>query len=472
MNTRNLWSLGVVLVSGLGLGSCSWVDSAGNGDDPVVTQVFLDDIPVGTAKSINEQSVARITAELNASSLEQSFSWSEEPLEQGNLPACAEEDGFKPDLAADTLGQACKAGTNCELNFERQDASPDADVVEFDLQIPALNASVGLRYALIVEDSSGRVFNSEYSFCLIAINEAPVANDDTFVILEGTVLNVTPATVNLMSNDSDDIGDVSNTEFVVIPEPLSGPEHAAFFELGNDGSFTYQSSLSDLREDQFDVFEYQLSDGVFISTAKATIRVVAANQAPRLIAPIPVLSATEGDSFTANLGENFIDPENGTLTFTLSSETPLARGTGLALGRNGVLEGIPTAADVGIYQLDLLVSDGGRITEATLRLEVAETTNRAPVFVAGSLLPEVVGPRLIIMRITPRFTDPDNDPLTYSMDDDGGALPPGLSINRLTGIISGRPSAAGVYGELRAKATDPSGVSTLSSVFTVTVLAN
>ncbi|MFK7858755.1 MAG: putative Ig domain-containing protein [Granulosicoccus sp.] len=485
MNTRKLWLLTTVILSCLIVGGCDWVDSGGSSQAApvVITEILLDDVPIGEGAPVNEQSIARITARHSSAGLERTYAWSEMPLEQGNLPECAEKNGFNTELAARTLAQACTSPSDCSLGFikrepvpgEQTDIEPDVDPAtqeltrdtEFDLRIPTLQASIGVRYALVEEDSSGNVFNSEYSFCLIAINEAPDANDDTFSTLEGTVLNVTLTTVNLLTNDSDDI-DVSNADLSIVPEPLVAPEHAAFFELGNDGSFTYESSLVDLREDQLDGFEYELTDGVFTSTARVTIRVAATNEAPRILDPIAPLSAVEDDPFSVDLAPNFRDPEGGNLTFTLSPLAPLATGSGLMLSRAGVLSGTPTTADVGEYELILRVSDGGRVTDAPFTLVVAATSNRAPVFVAGSIEEEVEGPRMVIMRITPRFSDPDGDRLTYSMAGDG-TLPDGLSINRSTGIISGRPRVIGIYEDLRVRATDPDGASALSSVFTVSV---
>ncbi|MFK8080409.1 MAG: putative Ig domain-containing protein [Granulosicoccus sp.] len=496
MKTGKLQSLITTGLAGLVLAACDWVDSGGSSDAPeapvVVSEILLDDVPVGQAEVINEKTLARFIVPQNTSNLERTYAWSE-PLEQGNLPECAGTNGFKPELAASSLDQACTLESDCAFEFVNLAAEPesvpgttpetvpdgqpntpedttDAAGIVFELRIPALKASVGARYMLEEQDSSGNVFNTEFSICMIAVNEQPDARDDIFVILEGNELNVTPATVNLLSNDSDDI-DVSNEPLSVLPEPLSEPENAAVFELGDDGSFTYESNLIDLREDQFDTFTYEVTDGVFTVSAKATIRVVAINQAPRLLDSIEDLSATEDEVFRVDLAPNFFDPESNNLAFTLSDDTPLAAGTGLSLSRAGVLSGTPTASDVGVYELTIEVSDGGQVTETSFTLEVGETNNRAPFFVTGSVAAEITGPVLVIMRISTEFIDPDGDDLTYSMAF-GRVLPVGLSLNRATGVISGRPSVAGVYPNLRVRATDPFDKSTLSPAFTITIVGN
>lgn len=476
MNTKNWCSLSAVIATTLAISGCDWVDSAGiQGGTPSVTEVLLDDTQAGDVNVLNEEFLARIsTSRTTEAGLAQSFSWSEEPLEQGNLPACAQENGFNPDLAADTLAGACKTSTDCSFTFNTLDTDPESGIAEFSLLIPALDRPVGVTYQLNVEDSNGSSSNREFSFCLIAINEAPIANDDSFVVTEGVALNVTPATTNLLSNDTDDT-DASNTEFAISPEPVAGPDNAAFFELGTDGSFTYRSKLSELQEDQSDTFEYQLSDGLFTSTAQVTIRVVAANLPPRLLAPIPALSAVEGELISVDIAPSIIDPENGTLLFSLSALTPLSSDTGLALSPLGVLEGIPTEDDIGVYELNILVSDGGLSTEVPLTLEVEAApvvvANSAPVFVTGSVSNRTLSLGLAMVPIRPEFTDADADTLTYSMAEIG-SLPTGTSINIRTGVISGRPRITGSYTGLQVRATDPSGDFANSTLFTMTVTAN
>ena len=465
-----------ILLLCLSLSACEWVDSAGDGggtSTPVaVTAVLLDDMPAGDVITLNEQGEARISASRTSDTTESStITWSDESLEEGNLLACDTQNGFNAELAAESLQQACASDTDCEFTIDT--AGSDANEADFTVRVPALSASVGVSRELSITDQLGNTELSERTFCLIAINEAPVASDDTFVVIEGNVLAVTTETVNLLTNDSDDT-DVSNSPLSILPEAAEAPEFAASFELGTDGSFTYQTSLSGLSEDQLDQFEYQLTDGLFTSTATATIRIVAANQAPQQISPIPPLAAVEGLLFNSDLSGFFVDPEDGDISFSLSPVTPLAVGSGLSLSPAGLLSGIPTQADVGSYELLVLVSDGGLATEANVTLEVdaapITVLNRQPVFVGQTVFNQTVLAGVAITPVMPQFTDADGDLLTYSMSGNG-ILPAGVTINVRTGIISGRSFVPGVYGGLRVRATDPSGAFALSSPFSMTVTA-
>ncbi|MGQ7843409.1 Ig-like domain-containing protein [Granulosicoccus sp. 3-233] len=459
-------AVGCLLVSG-----CNWVDSAGSDGVPI-TEVFLDDQPVDEAIVLNEKSIGEIaTGRVGSLSGEQEFVWNPTPLAQGNLALCAEVSGFNVDLAADSLLDACTDVDDCSLEFQQVDT--DEALAEFNLPVPELKASVGMRYQLTTRDSAGRESSNEYDFCLIAINEAPVAVNDTFVVLEGTRESFGADDVNLLSNDSDDIDD-SNSPIVVLPEALEGPENAAFFELSpeGDGSFTYESSLTGIRTDQFDSFVYQLSDGVHVSTATATIRIVAANQAPELIDPIPELTAIEGERVVENLALYFLDPEESELIFSLAEDTPLPDDGNLSLSEEGVLSGIPGEDDVGTHVLTLIVSDGGAEleTDVTLEIEAAPLVpeNSAPEYIEDSVFNQIILLGRSIRPVIPEFIDPDGDTLSYAIAGNG-ELPDGVEIDEETGIVSGLPTEETNVRNLRIEATDPSGESAVSDAFYIWV---
>lgn len=458
--------LAALLVSG-----CNWVDSAGTDGLAIpVTEVFLDDMPVGEVVALNEKTIGRLLTSLDTTtSVEQTFVWGELPLEEGNLESCAALPNFNTATAAGSLSEACTDAEQCSLDFERMESGDD--VAEFNLRAPELKAPVGVRYQLTTTYSDGRESVSERDFCLIAINEAPVAENDTFVVLEGTREVFGADELNLLSNDSDD-EDVTNDPLQILPEPLEGPTNAAFFELGEDGSFTYESSLSDIRTDQIDSFVYQVSDGVHTSSATATIRIVVINQPPELLDAIPVLSVIEGEVLLENLGLYFVDPEAGDLSYSLASATPLPDGGSLELTDEGVLSGIPDEDDVGSHVLTLIVSDGSDTLEAdfSLLIEAAEADedNTAPEYVEDTVFDQIILLGRSIRPVIPEFTDADGDILTYSIAG-SSILPDGVEIDEETGIVSGRPTEVTNVRNLRIEATDPFGESAISEVFYIRV---
>ena len=453
------------------LSGCGWVDSAGTSGVPV-TEVFLDDQPVDKAIVLDEKTIGNLaTARNTTASGEQTFSWGSTPLEQGNLAICSDLPDFRADLAAGSLTEACTNPDECSLNFEQLET--DDQLAEFNLLVPELRASVGLRYRLTVTGSDGLKNTSDHDFCLIAINEAPLAVNDTFVVLEGTREVFAANELNLLSNDSDD-DDVGNDGLWVLPEPLEAPQSAEFFELSEDGdgSFIYESSLSGIGADQFDSFVYQLTDGVHVSTATATIRIVAVNQVPELLDDVPELMATEGEEFVENLGLYFADPEEAELVFSLALATPLPDDGTLTLSEDGVLSGVPGEGDVGSHVLTLFVSDGGAAleTDITLVIEAAPVVveNSAPEFVEDTVFNQIIPLGRSIRPVIPEFIDPDGDTLSYAIAGTR-VLPDGVEIDEETGIVSGIPTEKINVRNLRVEATDPLGETAVSDTFYIWV---
>lgn len=469
MKTRfGVWPLSALLCPLLV--ACNWVDSTGVQGLAPRTEVFLDDTPVGSAVVLDEKSQVRIVASRGSAIVdEQTYEWSSSALTQGALEACAGLGGFDIDIAAANLEDACTDPSNCSVNFERVITTDG--VAEFSLDAPELRASVGLRYSLTVKDDSTVIDTREYDFCFVAINEAPDANDDTFVIREGRREVFPISSTNLLTNDTDD-EDASNDGLKILTEATVEPQFARYFELGDDGSFTYESSLEGILSDQFDTFQYSLTDGVFTSIAQVTLRIVTDNQAPEQLDDIPELEAQVGEAFIENLALYFIDPEDGDLAFSFAEEGGLPARSGLSLLSNGVLSGTPLIGDVGTYQLQLIISDGGRKIESLFILDIAASavaeSNTDPVYIEDTVFNQVLFLGASIRAVAPQFIDADDDELEYTIAGTG-ELPDGVTIDSDTGVISGRPVARTWVRDLQVLATDPFGATAVSESFYIRV---
>jgi len=342
------------LLTGLLLSSllaCGWVDSTGvqRSADPVVELSFNNVVDLIE----DEAMLLDPTQSIDPLGEIVFWRWSENPVNQGNLQRCQGINGFNPQFVQDSLAQACTTATGCAMEFEQNAQTIDgSERTVFRLVPPLLRAPVGVVYQLFGTDANGLETVNDFTFCLIAVNEAPDAQDDMFTVLEDQMFTTSANGPNLLSNDSDDI-DISNLTLRVLPEPLVEPRFAASFELFPDGSFTY---LPVAGFSGNDMFTYQITDGFATSDAIARLSIQAANAEPVQLDDLPALELVEGIEVDESLAEFFVDPEGGSLVFSAEGLPP-----GLVLDDEGNLSGTVSAGFTGNFTYTISVTDGSAI---------------------------------------------------------------------------------------------------------------
>ncbi|HEX2239202.1 MAG TPA: Ig-like domain-containing protein, partial [Gammaproteobacteria bacterium] len=201
------------------------------------------------------------------------------------------------------------------------------------------------------------------------INDAPVANNDSYVVDQSGTLN-TPSP-GVLTNDTDADGDS------LVAILLSGPSNAAFFALGPGGAFSYTHNGSATTGDRF---TYRVSDGAtFSNIATVSINITPVNQPPVANAGVDQV-VNAGDAVTLN-GSASSDPD-GSLTAFQWSQTA---GPSVALSDpSSPTPGLiaPGVAAQTILAFNLIVTDdaGARSNAAT----VTVTVNPLTVSAAGA----------------------------------------------------------------------------------------
>jgi VCBS repeat-containing protein len=195
-----------------------------------------------------------------------------------------------------------------------------------------------------------------------AVNDAPVAMDDTFSADEDIAI-----AGNVLANDTD-------VEGASLTVTLSaGPSHGALV-LNADGTFTYTPAANYFGPDSF---TYTTSDGAASSNnATVSLTLNAVNDAP--ITANDAFSGNEDTVIAGNVLMNDTDTENAPLTATLVTDA--AHGT-LALNADGSFTNTAAADYAGPDSFSYSASDGsGMSAPATVTLTVA-AVNDAPIAV-------------------------------------------------------------------------------------------
>ena len=241
---------------------------------------------------------------------------------------------------------------------------------------------------------------------------------------------------------------------------LSLPSFGGFVDNGDGtGTITFAPAFDDagsysITLTAIDGFVENASDGSF------TLTVTDVNHAP-VLAPVGDQSSGEGAIIAVETSATDQDPDN-TLSFS-------ATGLPLALSMNsstGEITGIIDASAAGVYSVTVTVSDG-IVSDFEDLTWVVVDTNRNPLLDPLADITSDEGDTGISVTVT--ASDPESDNLTFSAT----GLPPGISIDVMTGTMSTALSdtSGGVYSVTVTVTDDGTPFLTAAREFTWTVFA-
>ena len=209
--------------------------------------------------------------------------------------------------------------------------TPDADYIGTD------------SFDYTVTDGNGGVGTATVTIEVTSVNDAPVAQDDTYTTAEDTALTIDPAGV--LSNDTDADGDTLSAS------PSSDPAHGTLTEQ-SDGTWPTRPTPTTIGTDTFD---YTVSDGNGgVGTGTVTIEVTSVNDEP---VPTDDAYAVAEDSFLitdaiSGVLANDTDADGDVLAASLL--TDVSHGT-LTLNADGSFTYTPDADFVGTDTFDYTV---------------------------------------------------------------------------------------------------------------------
>ena len=281
------------------------------------------------------------------------------------------------------------------------------------------------------------------------LNIAPVADivDDQATTTAGTAV-----AFNLLSNDS-----FENAARVVSGH--STPAHGTV-TISASGQALYTPTAGFIGTDSF---QYTVTSSGTTETATVTVVVSAApNQPPQAVND--TASTPEDTPVTIDVLANDNDPNGDPLSVTAAS---VDRGQ-VAIQPDGRLLYTPPADFSGTATISYTVADPDGATRSATVTVTITPVNDAPVSAAPAGNLSGGDGNAVSLDASAFFSDPDGDALSYS----ASGLPPGLSIDPATGLITGlitgtiasSAAASGPYA-VTLTATDPSGA-TVSQSFT------
>jgi VCBS repeat-containing protein len=288
-----------------------------------------------------------------------------------------------------------------------------------------------------------------------AVNNAPVAVNDTYTTNEDTALNV--AAAGVLSNDTDADG---NT---LTAAKVTDPSHGTL-TLNSNGSFTYTPTAN---YNGTDTFTYRANDGQANSnTATVTITITAANDVP--VAANDAYTTNEDTTLTiaaAGVLSNDTDADGNTLT-AVKVANP-SHGT-VTLNSNGSFTYTPTTDYNGTDTFTYRANDGQANSNTTTVTITVNAIDETPVNNAPVLNP--IGGKAVtagqLLTFTVLATDPDGNTLTYAASN----LPSGAVFTPVTGVFSWTPASSqtGTFANVRFQVSD----GTLTDYENITITVN
>ncbi len=180
------------------------------------------------------------------------------------------------------------------------------------------------------------------------------------------------------------------------------------------------------------------------------------NRPPVASGSLPAQSMTAGESATVNVASAFSDPDGDALTYTAISSNAGVASVALS-GTNVTI----TAVSAGTATVTVTARDPAGLSAAASANVTVVEPNRPPVAAVPVVSPQtaVVGDT-INLDVSPFFTDPDGDALTYSANSSNTSL---VTVSVAGSVVSAAAVGVGTT-TLTVTATDPEGLSGSLSV--------
>ncbi len=382
-----------------GWNGSQWVDEGNGGTTGTITEGTI----INDSTLSNYQIVALASRTLQPVAMDDSFNTNEDQPVSGNL------------LSNDSDPMSFNLSVNTTLVQEPTNGTFTVDAAGAFTYTPNanFNGNDTIQYEICNDASSSKCDTAFVYFSIAAVNDAPVAEDDSYTTNEEVTLNI--ASTGVLINDSDVDGDP-------ITAVLVGDVSNGTLTLNADGSFEYIPNTDFFGNDSF---TYQATDGTANSTtASVAITVNNINDAP--IAEDDYYTLPQHFDVNGNVLANDYDIDSYNLGAMIYNNPSF--GTAQLMS-NGDFHYKPNVDFAGNDQFSYILNDEqGALDTAVVYLSVI--SNNPPVAIDQNI--DIYTPGEI--NICMEASDPENDLIKLS------------NINITSGEVNGEVSSVDSIG--------------------------
>jgi uncharacterized delta-60 repeat protein len=245
---------------------------------------------------------------------------------------------------------------------------PDNGVLQLNTDgsfeyVPAPNFVGTDSFVYQITDTQGLTAQAVVNLTISAVNDSPVAFDDSFSLNKNTSLTV--AAPGILANDTDIDGDTLVVDSSVIKSPAHGS-----LQLSPDGAFSYTPVANYTGDDSF---SYQVTDGQGgFAQATVSLRIEMTNAAPVALNDTYQVSEDEQLVVNASAGvlANDTDPDGDSISVVTDLLSTVQNGQ-LIVSADGSFQYVPRQDFFGTDSFSYQIKDpAGLVSAATVVLNV------------------------------------------------------------------------------------------------------